>query len=140
MGSTLRRTGRRTDDIPAASLAAGVVTALTLTVAFGALALGFEWFWVAFPVGFGGVLPAAVGYANRRSAACDTRDGADAGAHATDRADASEHSDDRADVALATLRDRYARGELTDEQFERRVERLVETEGTADTVVSIREQ
>ncbi|XVH33736.1 SHOCT domain-containing protein (plasmid) [Haloferacaceae archaeon DSL9] len=29
---------------------------------------------------------------------------------------------------LATLRDRYARGELTDEQFERKVERLLETE------------
>jgi uncharacterized membrane protein len=30
--------------------------------------------------------------------------------------------------ALATLRDRYARGELTDEQFERKLERLLETE------------
>ena len=30
--------------------------------------------------------------------------------------------------ALETLRDRYARGELTDEQFERKLERLLETE------------
>ncbi|WP_252698827.1 SHOCT domain-containing protein [Natronosalvus vescus] len=30
--------------------------------------------------------------------------------------------------ALETLRDRYARGELTDEQFERKLELLVETE------------
>jgi uncharacterized membrane protein len=32
------------------------------------------------------------------------------------------------DDALATLRERYARGELTDEQFERKVEQLLETE------------
>lgn len=30
--------------------------------------------------------------------------------------------------ALETLRDRYARGDLTDEQFERKLERLLETE------------
>lgn len=29
---------------------------------------------------------------------------------------------------LETLRDRYARGELTDEEFERKAERLVDTE------------
>jgi hypothetical protein len=32
------------------------------------------------------------------------------------------------DDALATLRERYARGDLTDEQFERKVERLLETD------------
>lgn len=31
------------------------------------------------------------------------------------------------DEALATLRERYARGELTDEAFERKLDRLVET-------------
>jgi hypothetical protein len=39
--------------------------------------------------------------------------------------------DDAADP-LATLRERYARGELTDEQFERKVERLLETETLED--------
>ncbi|WP_135828862.1 SHOCT domain-containing protein [Halorussus halobius] len=34
--------------------------------------------------------------------------------------------------ALETLRARYARGELTDEQFERKVERLLETETLED--------
>lgn len=33
---------------------------------------------------------------------------------------------------LQTLRDRYARGELTDEQFERKLERLLETETLED--------
>lgn len=34
--------------------------------------------------------------------------------------------------ALDTLRDRYARGELTEEQFEQKVERLLETETVED--------
>lgn len=36
------------------------------------------------------------------------------------------------DDALATLRERYARGELTDEQFNRKVDRLLETETIED--------
>lgn len=36
------------------------------------------------------------------------------------------------DDALATLRDRYARGELIDEQFERKLDRLLETETIED--------
>ncbi len=34
--------------------------------------------------------------------------------------------------AVETLRNRYARGELTDEQFERKLERLLETETIED--------
>ena len=34
--------------------------------------------------------------------------------------------------ALEILRDRYARGELTDQQFERKLERLIETESLED--------
>lgn len=36
------------------------------------------------------------------------------------------------DDALATLRDRYARGELTDEQFERKLDRLLAVETLED--------
>ena len=92
------------------SLVAGGVTALTLLVAFGLMFAGVPWFWVAFPVGFGGLLPmalAAVRLYQRRQ----------------DGQPASEQDD-----ALATLRDRYARGELSDAEFERQVERLIETE------------
>jgi uncharacterized membrane protein len=38
--------------------------------------------------------------------------------------------------ALETLKDRYARGELTDEQFERKLERLMEN----DTVENVEER
>ncbi|NGM71585.1 SHOCT domain-containing protein [Natronolimnobius sp. AArcel1] len=43
------------------------------------------------------------------------------------RSQADSQPDDTAD-ALETLRDRYARGELTDPEFEQRAERLLETE------------
>jgi hypothetical protein len=58
--SRLAPTGDRT---AAAFITAGVVSLLTLGTAFTLLALDIEFFWVAFPVGFGGVLPLAVGVA-----------------------------------------------------------------------------
>ncbi|GGN91719.1 SHOCT domain-containing protein [Haloarcula pellucida] len=39
---------------------------------------------------------------------------------------------------IERLRDRYARGEVSDEEFERRLERLLETEDLAATVVDDR--
>jgi len=45
---------------------------------------------------------------------------------------ADERAATTADTPIAALRGRYARGELTDEEFERRLERLVETERLAD--------
>lgn len=55
--------GDRRDDAdgtPLESVAAGAVTLVTLGVAFGLLALGNPFFWVAFPVGFGGGMPLAM--------------------------------------------------------------------------------
>ncbi|UPV75329.1 SHOCT domain-containing protein [Halorussus limi] len=42
-----------------------------------------------------------------------------------------ERSDDFGEGPIDELRARYARGELTDEEFERRLERLLETEDAA---------
>lgn len=103
------------DDADLESVVASAVTTLTLLVAFGLLAAGVSGFWLAFPVGFGGVLPLAVGLARlyqRGDSAPSTAD------------DGGEVEDD----PIATLRERYARGELTDAEFERRVEKLIETE------------
>jgi hypothetical protein len=107
---------------------AGVITLAVLTVAFGAMALGVPYFWVAFPVGFGVVLPVAVGLAGRfeassaRTGTPTPRPSDDAAGPVADR-DEVVH-----DEALQTLRGRYARGELDEAEFERRVERLLETE------------
>jgi uncharacterized membrane protein len=94
------------------TLVAGGVTMLTLTVAFGLMFAGVPWFWVAFPVGFGGLLPMALGATRlyKRRQPSDSRPTTDE------------------DDALATLRERYARGDLTEAEFERQVEVLLETE------------
>ena len=61
-------------------------------------------------MGYGGVLPLALALVRRR------------GPSTTAPEPQSE------DTPLATLRERYARGEIDDEEFERRVEHLLETE------------
>ena len=103
----------RRDEDRVASLsgdrASGATTALTLVVAFGLLALGVESFWVAFPAGFGVVLPTALGLAAR----CWP-------------ADTGRERDEGPRTAPEELRLQYARGELTGAEFERRVGRLLE--------------
>lgn len=107
------------EDSPLEAVAAGAVTLLTLGIAFGLLALGQPYFWVAFPVGFGGGIPLAVGLARWYASTTEPRE--------VDRGERSE-----TDAALRDLRNRYARGELDDEEFENRVERLLETESVDD--------
>jgi uncharacterized membrane protein len=96
-----------------------VVTGGTLLVAFGLLAAGVPWFWVAFPVGFGAVLPAAV------AAARDSERGRDRNRESNPK---SKPGSGDTDAALATLRERYAAGEIDEATFEARLERLLETE------------
>lgn len=112
------------DDDGLEAVAAGAVTALTLLVAFGLLAAGVSWFWIVFPVGFGGGLPLAVGLA-RLYQREDSEPSTD-----------ENRDEDVDDDALATLRERYARGELTDAEFERQVETLLETEPAEGTDVA----
>jgi uncharacterized membrane protein len=95
-------------------LVAGGVTALTLGVAFGLSALGVSSFWVAFPVGFGVVLPGAIAMAHNR--------------RADERRNVTDTRTEQSSTGLEVLRRRYAAGELSDEEFERRVERLLESE------------
>jgi len=97
---------------PMSAVVSAVVTAATLLIAFGLLALGVESFWLVFVVGLGVVLPAAVGVVEYNQDS-DTRN------TTTDRESETES-------ALATLRQRYARGELSEVEFERRLEQLLE--------------
>lgn len=101
------------DETPLQQIAGGFAVGLTLLVAFSLLAVGYPWFWVAFPVGFAGFVPLVVGiaryYEHRETRGPDRR------------------SDETTD-ALEVLRTRYANGELSDEAFEHRVATLLETE------------
>ncbi len=112
--------GSEADVNPVQSVAIGAVTFLTLGVAFGLMALNVSYFWVAFPVGFGGGIPLAAGLARWYESRPDES------GHRPDESDADS------DAALADLRERYARGELDEAEFEARVERLLETESVDD--------
>jgi len=90
----------------------GAVMALTFLVGFGLMFAGVPYFWVAFPVGFAGVLPMAVG------AVRWYQEGDDEPTEETD--------------PLDELQERYTRGELTEEEFERRVEDVLESEEAYD--------
>lgn len=79
-----------------------------LGAGFVALFLGVEWFWLVWVLGFAVVLPSISIVTN---------------AYSTD-GDPSEEDDD----PLEALRERYASGELTEAEFERKLERLLETE------------
>lgn len=97
---------------PLAPVVSTTVTSGTLLVAFSLLALGVDSFWVVFVVGFGGVLPLSLGLLKAQER--------DSGS--------SRGTPNKSESALEELRHRYAQGELTHEEFERRVEELVETE------------
>jgi hypothetical protein len=112
----------------------GVVSMLTLAVAFGGLFLGVPNWWVAFIVGYGFVLP-AVAMLERGDEEETSTERTDYDAtpsspspSTTDHTQGEESKND----ALETLRDRYARGELSEQQFEAKLERLLETETLED--------
>jgi uncharacterized membrane protein len=117
--------GDSDDTTPLQAIAAGAVTLITLGVAFSLMALGSPFFWVAFPVGFGGGMPLAIGLARWYES---THDG---------RHERSRKAENDTDAALEALRERYARGELDEDEFEARVERLLETESVADAEASV---
>ena len=98
---------------------AGVATMVVLTVGLAALFLGQWWFWVVFVVGFAGVVP-LVGVLSK--------DDEESGEPSETSRDVDETTEESRTEALETLRERYARGELTHEEFERKLEALMETE------------
>jgi Predicted membrane protein (DUF2078). len=89
---------------------APVTAALVVLVVFGLLALDVSWFWIVFPVGFGGLLPAAVGIARYYQQ--------------SDSTDETTENDD----PVEALKNQYARGKIDDAEFERRLENLLGTD------------
>jgi uncharacterized membrane protein len=111
--------GSRRDSLPGdrdsvALLTSGVVSGLTLAVAFGLLALGVESFWVTFVVGFGFVLPISIGTV--------------AWLWPDEEATGREQADGEPGAAMAELRLQYARGEIGEAEFERRARLLADHE------------
>lgn len=102
------------------------ITSLLVTAFWlGAMFTGQDWWLAALLVGYVAVVPLVAilfGDADDRREWADKYLSAD-----TAETDESEPTDSTTD-ALETLRERYAAGELTDEQFERKLERLLDTE------------
>ncbi|WP_049972820.1 SHOCT domain-containing protein [Haladaptatus cibarius] len=98
-----------------------MVPTLIVFLGIGLLLLGYSMFWIVFVVGFSAVLPAA------RTAAqwYDSN-------HRTQTQSRSSPTRPDEDHAINTLRERYARGEIGEAEFEKQVERLLETETVAD--------
>lgn len=98
------------------------VPTLIIFTGVGLLLLDYSMFWIVFVIGFSGLFPAARSFAQWYDSTHE------AGPSAT-----STPSDDQ---ALETLRNRYAKGEIDEVEFERQVENLLETESAADAKAS----
>ena len=154
MSGSGRRTDRYSDerngDDPRTRLrenATGIASLLVTGLWLGAMFTGQSWWLAALLVGYIVVVPlVAVLFgdeADREEWFDDwTTDSSDSSADA-DSASAPARNrsseTDRRD-ALESLRERYAAGELTDEQFERKLERLLATETLEDAAAWVRER
>ncbi|QWC19941.1 SHOCT domain-containing protein [Halorubrum sp. 2020YC2] len=122
---TIRERFRRN----ASGIAATTVTGTWLA----ALLLGAEW-WLPFMLfGYVVIVP-LVSMLFDEEEAESVRVESESGSVRVERGTAAERgeaTDDTAD-ALERLRTRYANGDLTDEQFERKLDRLLETETPED--------
>jgi uncharacterized membrane protein len=103
--------------------AVGIVSTLVTAVWMGALFTGQEWWLVALIVGYAAFVPiTAVLFGDEE----DRAEWLDGGNHH------GTESDEDEETPLEALRRRYAEGELTEEQFERKLETLLETETIED--------
>ena len=93
---------------------AGAVSMVVLAVGLVVTAADLPMAWLVWPLGYGVVLPLAVGYAARRQDSSETRE--------TSRSD-----------PVSDLHDRYVEGELDERGFERELETVLseEEDGTA---------
>ncbi len=105
----------------------GIVSTLVTGVWLAGLFTGQDW-WLAFMlVGYIIVVPLTALLFGDREDMAEWWEDDDASSETTRDSQPTTQDD-----ALETLRERYARGELTDEQFERKVDQLIETETIED--------
>jgi uncharacterized membrane protein len=104
----------------------GILVFLILGAGFVALFAGYSWFWMVWVLGFAVLLP-IVGILTGETEEDDEELPIGARRTGTETSHSGTH-DERVEDALETLRARYARGDLSDEQFERKLEALLETE------------
>ena len=92
---------------PGASVA-GVVSLVVLAVGLTVTAADLPMAWLVWPLGYGVVLPLAIGYAARR--------------------EASDEADEPTAAPVERLRQRYVEGEIDELEFERKLDAVIEEE------------
>lgn len=101
---------------------------LTSLVILGAgllgLFLGHDWFWIVFALGFAVLVPLVKLVGDEFGVGV----GASGPNLDPNPAESEPSASESKQDALDALRDRYARGELSETEFERKVETLLETE------------
>jgi hypothetical protein len=124
-----------TADTPADRLrenVVGVVSVLVTATWMGAMFTGQEWWLAALLVGYIAVVPITAMLFGDDEDVSEYWDD-DVMTHSEDESRPEQHREssnagESTDQALQTLRERYASGELTEAQFERKLERLLEVE------------
>ncbi|GAB3422778.1 hypothetical protein GCM10027435_27860 [Haloparvum alkalitolerans] len=116
--------------------AVGIASTAVTGIWMAAFFTGQEWWLAALIVGYAAVIPLVAqlfGDDEDREEWVDdwTADERDREESASGDAGSADRGGD-GETPLETLRRRYASGELTDEQFERKLERLLETETLED--------
>ena len=103
--------------------ATAIASLLVLGLGLTALFTGQSWFWLVFVIGFAVVVPIIAILTGESEGSVDgpTTDAPESDADAASKTD-----------ALRILRERYARGELSEEQFEAKLDHLLESETFED--------
>ncbi len=112
----------------AAGIASLLVLGLGLASLFGLVPIGP--FWAIFAIGFAVVVPLVAILEDRLRGRDEgtPSESDDVRSDARQADDYDRDHDESVDAALDRLRDRYARGDLSDEQFESKLEALLETD------------
>jgi len=132
--SGLEGSGREPADGPWTSLrenATGIVSLLVTGIWMGAMFTDQDWWLAALLVGYVAVVPLVAILFGDEDERAEWADDYLASGDADRTESTTDAATDSRD-ALETLRERYAAGELSDEQFERKLERLLDTETLED--------
>ncbi|PCR89535.1 SHOCT domain-containing protein [Natrinema ejinorense] len=109
----------------------GIVSLLVTAIWLGGLLTGQTWWLPVLVVGYAVVLPVVAILFGDETEGHEWSDESERTESDPTRTDSPSDAGGTRD-ALETLRERYAAGELTDEQFERKLEQLLGTETVED--------
>lgn len=109
--------------------AAGIASTVVTGVWLAALVLDFDWWLGALLFGYIVVIPVVSMLFGDEEESGIEESGDDSWTYETEKEEAKEADEE---TPLETLRQRYAAGELSEEQFEHKLEQLLETETIED--------